>query len=60
MLNIIILIIEFIFTIDIVLIAKIVFIKDTLIIFRDIIIVLIAGFVSTKVLFIVSIIIKTN
>ena len=46
-------------SIIIVLIARIVSIKDTLIIFKSVIVVLIVRFIFAKVLFIVSII-KTN
>ena len=41
--------------IDIVLIVEIVFVEDSLITFRDIVVVLIVRFVSAKVLFIVSV-----
>ena len=43
------------FIIDVVLVARIVFVKDTLIIFKNIVIVFIARFVSAKVLSIINI-----
>ena len=55
MLNIVILTIEIVLIIDVVLAARIVSIKDILIIFKNIVIMLIAGFVPAKVLFIINI-----
>ena len=56
----IILIIEFVSIIDIVLIAKIVSIKNILVTFKSIVIILIARLVLAEVLFIISIIIETS
>ena len=52
------LIVEFISTI-VILIAKIVFIKDTSIIFRDIVVILIMKFILAKVLFLIIILFRS-
>ena len=58
MLDIVVLIVEIVFTIDIVLIVEIVSAEDTLIIFENIVVVLIVRFVLAEVLFIVNIVEK--
>ena len=55
MLNIVVLTIEIVSIIGVVLAARIVFTRDMFIIFRGIVVILIAGFVLAKVLFIVDI-----
>ena len=55
MLNIVVLAIEIVSTIDVILVAEIVSIRDILIIFKSVFVVLIAGFVFARVLFIMSI-----